>query len=178
MKTSISILACIVILSSCSSKDKKPVEQIENYPITSPIVIDTTLQTDYIAEIKAIQNVEIRGRIKGYLDKVFIDEGKYVKQGQVLFAISNPELREQVFKASAAIKSAYAEQKAAEIDLSNVKRLVEKNVVSTTELEAAKNKVDMMKARVEEAQANESFAKIQLNYLQVKAPFGGIKQDS
>ena len=174
MNTPITILALIVIITSCSSKDKKPVEQIENYPITSPIVIDTTLQTDYIAEIKAIQNVEIRGRIKGYLDKVFIDEGKYVKEGQVLFAISNPELREQVFKASAAIKSAFAEQKAAEIDLSNVKRLVEKNVVSTTELEAAKNKVDMMKARVEEAQANESFAKIQLNYLQVKAPFGGI----
>ena len=174
MKTPVTILALIVIITSCSSKDKKPTQQIENFPITSPIVIDTTLHTDYIAEIKAIQNVEIRARIKGYLDKVFIDEGKYVKQGQVLFAISNSELREQVFKASAVIKSAYAEQKAAEIDVSNVKRLVERNVVSSTELEAAKNKVDMMKARVEEAQANESFAKIQLSYLQIKAPFSGI----
>ncbi|MEA5462096.1 efflux RND transporter periplasmic adaptor subunit, partial [Arcicella sp. LKC2W] len=109
-----------------------------------------------------------------YLDKVFIDEGKNVKQGQVLFSINNPELKEQAIKAGAILRSTITEQKAAEIELNNIKRLVEKNVVSNTELEAAKNKVDMMKAKVEEAQSNESFAKIQLTYTQIKAPFNGI----
>ncbi|WP_238808227.1 efflux RND transporter periplasmic adaptor subunit [Emticicia aquatica] len=169
----LSILTIAVALSCTNKKDEQKVVT-EYFPVTSPVLIDTTLHTDYVAEINAVQNVEIRARVKGYLEKVFIDEGKYVKQGQVLFSINNPELNEQVVKAGAVLKSCITEQKAAEIELNNIKRLVEKNVVSSTELEAAKNKVEMMKAKVEEAQANESFAKIQLTYTQIKAPFNGI----
>ncbi|MDZ7898497.1 MAG: efflux RND transporter periplasmic adaptor subunit [Arcicella sp.] len=169
-----SILVVSLMLSSCKDKDKQEKPVAESFPVTSPIKIDTTLHTDYVAEINAIQNVEIRARIKGYLDKIYVDEGKYVQQGQVLFNINNPELTEQAIKAGAVLRSTITEQKAAEIELGNIKRLVEKNVVSNTELEAAKNKVDMMKAKVEEAQSNESFAKIQLTYTKIKAPFSGI----
>jgi RND family efflux transporter MFP subunit len=164
----------VFTLSSCADSQSKQTNVTEQYPVTSPIVIDTTLSTDYVAEINAVQNVEIRARVKGYLDKIYIDEGKYVAQGQLLFTINNPELGEHVAKATAVLKSTIAELKATELDLGNVKRLVEKNVVSTTELEAAKNKVEMMKAKIEEAQANESFAKIQLSYAQIRAPFSGI----
>lgn len=174
MKHLLSSILVVSLLLSCKDKDKQEKQVAESFPVTSPIKIDTTLHTDYVAEINAVQNVEIRARVKGYLDKVFIDEGKYVKQGQVLFSINNPELREQAIKAGAILRSTVTEQKAAEIELNNIKRLVEKNVVSNTELEAAKNKVDMMRAKVEEAQSNESFAKIQLTYTQIKAPFNGI----
>jgi RND family efflux transporter MFP subunit len=174
MKHLLSSILVVSLLLSCKDKDKQEKQVAESFPVTSPIKIDTTLHTDYVAEINAVQNVEIRARVKGYLDKVYIDEGKYVKQGQVLFSINNPELKEQAIKAGAILRSTVTEQKAAEIELNNIKRLVEKNVVSNTELEAAKNKVDMMKAKVEEAQSNESFAKIQLTYTQIKAPFNGI----
>ena len=162
------------LVTACSSSETKQIQDPENFPTTSPIMIDTTLSTDYVAEINAVQNVEIRARVKGYLDKIYIDEGKYVQQGQLLFSINNPDLSEEVAKASAVLKSTISELKAAELDFGNVKRLVEKNVVSNTELDMAKNKVDMMKAKVEESQANESFAKIQLTYAQIKAPFSGI----
>jgi RND family efflux transporter MFP subunit len=174
MKHLLSSILVVSLLMSCKDKDKQEKPVAESFPVTSPIKIDTSLHTDYVAEINAIQNVEIRARVKGYLDKIYIDEGKYVKQGQVLFSIYNPELKEQAIKAGAVLRSAITEQKAAEIDLNNIKRLVEKNVVSMTEMDAAKNKVDMMKAKVEEAQSNESFAKIQLTYTQIKAPFNGI----
>ncbi|MCU0467476.1 MAG: efflux RND transporter periplasmic adaptor subunit [Arcicella sp.] len=167
-------LCTAICFWSCSDKNKEEKQIVETFPVTSPIKIDTTLHTDYVAEINAIQNVEIRARVKGYLDKIYIDEGKYVKQGQILFTINNPELREHVVKAGAILKSTITELKSAEIELTNTKRLVEKNVVSGTELEAAKNKVEMMKAKVEEAQADESFSKIQLTYTQIKAPFNGI----
>ena len=164
----------LLLVTACSSSETKQIQDPENFPTTSPIMIDTTLSTDYVAEINAVQNVEIRARVKGYLDKIYIDEGKYVQQGQLLFSINNPDLSEEVAKASAVLKSTISELKAAELDFGNVKRLVEKNVVSNTELDMAKNKVDMMKAKVEESQANESFAKIQLTYAQIKAPFSGI----
>ena len=159
---------------SCTKEKKEEKQVVEGFPVTSPVLIDTTLQTDYVAEINAVQNVEIRSRIKGYLDKVYVDEGKFVKEGQLLFSINNLELNEEVMKASAVLKSSIAELRASEIDLGNVKRLVEKNVVSNTELEVAKNKVEIMKAKVEESKANESFSKIQLSYTKIKAPFSGI----
>lgn len=174
MKNALLGICAIIIVSSCANEGTKQEQAVESYPVTSPIKIDTTLSTDYVAEINAIQNVEIRARVKGYLDKIYIDEGKYVKQGQLLFTINNQELNEEVVKATAVLKSITSELKATEINLSNVKRLVEKNVVSTTELEAAKNKVEMMKAKVDEAKANEAFAKIQQSYTQIKAPFNGI----
>lgn len=168
-------LSMLLLASSCSSdKNEKQVQEMEKFPVTSPISIDTTLPIDYVAEINAVQNVEIRARVKGYLDNIYIDEGKYVKQGQVLFTINNPELNENIVKATAVLKSAETELKATEIELKNVKSLVDKNIVSNTQLDMAKNKVDLAKAKVEEAKANETFAKIQLTYTQVKAPFSGI----
>ncbi len=170
------LLGMIIGLISLScTKEKKEEKQVaEGFPVTSPVLMDTTLQTDYVAEINAVQNVEIRSRIKGYLDKVYVDEGKFVKEGQLLFSINNLELNEEVMKASAVLKSSIAELRASEIDLGNIKRLVEKNVVSNTELEVAKNKVEIMKAKVDESKANESFSKIQLGYTKIKAPFSGI----
>jgi membrane fusion protein (multidrug efflux system) len=175
MKNLTLTLSVLMLVSACTSDDsKKEAKEMEKFPVTSPISIDTTLPIDYVAEINAVQNVEIRARIKGYLDNIYIDEGKYVKQGQLLFTINNPEINENIVKATAVLKSAVTELKATELALKNVKQLVEKNVISNTELEMAKNKVDLAKAKVEEAQANETFAKIQSTYTQVKAPFSGI----
>ena len=170
--TSLFLVMCTLFLS-CSSKEVKQ-ESIETFEVTSPIVLDTSLQTDYVAEIKAVQNVEIRARVKGYLEKNLVDEGKSVKKGQLLFTIYNPELNEEVAKGKAIVRSMATELKATELELANVKKLVEKNIVSKAELALAENKVELATAKVEEAKANEAFAKIQLTYTQIKAPFSGI----
>ena len=91
-----------------------------------------------------------------------------------MFTINNPELKEDVIRTKAIVRSMTTELQAAELDLNNVKKLVEKNVVSKAELAIAQNKVELANAKVEEAQANESFAKIKLSYCQIKAPFSGF----
>ncbi|MEZ4905972.1 MAG: efflux RND transporter periplasmic adaptor subunit [Spirosomataceae bacterium] len=103
-----------------------------------------------------------------------MDEGKFVKKGQVLFRISSQEYRGELLKATAALKSAIAEAKTAELELQNVKKLVDKNVVSKTELEIATAKMDAMKARVEQAQSVEQAASLNLSYAEIKAPFDGV----
>ncbi len=168
-------LTAFVWLSlSCKNTSEENTNEVSSYPTTSPILVDTTMTTDYVAEIHAIRNVEIRSRIDGYLEKVLVDEGRNVKQGQLMFVVGNPELAGQVAKASAILKSAKAEVYAAELDLRNVKQLVDKGVVSSTEFELAKNKVAIARARVEEAQAEEANAKVKASYLEIRAPFSGI----
>jgi membrane fusion protein (multidrug efflux system) len=162
-----------VCITACSSEQERKVKQ-EQFPVTSPIVIDTDYNSDYVSDIHAIKNVEIRARVKGYIDKIYVDEGKSVRHGQVLFSISNQEYKEEILKAKAMLKSAIAEAKAAELNLQNVKLLVEKNVVSKTEMEMAKSKLDALNAKIEEAQSHETSAKLKLSFTEIKAPFDGI----
>lgn len=161
-----------IILISC--KEDKNLESKEVYPVTQPIYIDSNTYVDYVAEIMAFQNIEIRAKAQGYLEKVLVDEGQFVKKDQLLFQINNREYLGELAQKSAALKIAQAEAKSAELELENTKKLVEKNVVSKTELEFAKNNVLAAKGKVEQAQAEETQAKQMLSYTDIRAPFDGV----
>jgi RND family efflux transporter MFP subunit len=167
------IVLGFVILSACSSKNNQ--ENIsEVFPVTSAVRMDTSSYIDYVTEITALQNVEIRARVKGYLEKFHVDEGAYVKEGQLLFTINNREYAEELAKAKAAYKSAVFKVNTAEIDYKNALQLSKNKIVSPTEVELAKNKLEAEKANLEEALAHQSHAKIMLENTRIKAPFSGV----
>lgn len=161
------------IISACSSgKDDGAVQ--EKFYVTHPIVTDTIYTSEYVADIHSLQNVELRARVKGYIEKIHVDEGKTVKAGQLLFSISSQEYKQELMKAKAMLTSAIADAKVAEVDRNNVKTLVEKNVVSKSELEMAQAKLDAFQAKIEEAKAHEANSSLQLSFTEVRAPFSGV----
>jgi membrane fusion protein (multidrug efflux system) len=158
---------------SCDSKKKKEIA-LEKYPTTSPIVVDTTFTIDHVADIQSIQNVEIRTKINGYIEKIYVDEGKPVKAGQLLLTISSQTLEKEVLKAKALVKSAISEAKTAELDLQNMKILASKNIVSKTSLEKSQAAYAAALARIDEFRANQESAEIQVSMTKIKAPFDGV----
>lgn len=168
-----SLALCAIILGACQ-KNTSLNQQQESFPTTTIIKTDTFTYSDYVADIHAIQNVEIRARVTGYLEKIFVDEGAQVKEGQVLFSINNREYVEELAKAKALYKSAVADVDAAELELKNVLHLSEKKIVSSTEVALAKNKLEAQKAKMEEAQAHQAYVQIKLSNTEIKAPFDGI----
>lgn len=163
--------------ASCTTQSKDTAENkdsILTIPVTELKAQKTDLHREYVGAIHAVKNVEIYARVKGYLEQVYVDEGKEVKKGQVLFRINSEEYAAELAKANASLQSAIADAKGAELELKRVKLLVEKNVISKTEIEVAQAKLAAANAKTEEAKSIKSTAALHLAQTQIKAPFDGI----
>jgi RND family efflux transporter MFP subunit len=164
----------IIFLTAACSKEKQTADAPEKYPVIIPVMTDTLYSSEYVAEIQSMQNIDLRAKVSGYLERIHVDEGAFVRKGQILFSIGSQEYREELTQAQAMLKSARADAKVAEVDVINVKRLVEKKIVSQTELEIAQSKYDAFLAKIDEAKAFQSSASLKLSYAEIRAPFDGI----
>lgn len=176
MKTPKILFAIALSLFACrQASETKGNEHVDNhFPIFFPVVKDTSYHTDYIADVHSLQHVEIRSRIGGYIEGIYVDEGQDVKKGQLLFSLTSQGYKEELMKAKAQHKSAVAEAKKAEMNYYNAKLLADKEVIANTEVEMAKAELEAMNAQVERARSQMVSAQLALSYTQIKAPFNGV----
>ena len=174
----LSILAASLIIASCGKNDKSAqaggAPQIKEYKTVTLQLESATLNSDFPASIQGQQNIEIRPRVEGYIDKIFVDEGAVVKAGQPLFKISAPEYEQQVRTATASIKSAQADLSAAKLAVNKVRPLVEKGIISKYDLESAQYTYESAVASLAQANAALVNAKTNLGYTTVTSPVNGV----
>ncbi|UTN04095.1 efflux RND transporter periplasmic adaptor subunit [Flavobacterium bizetiae] len=151
-------LFALVCLTSCTTK-KEEKEEAEKFTVTNPVRIDTSFTKEYVSQIKSVRNIELRAQEKGFLQNIYVDEGQFVKKGQLLFKIMPNMYQAELLKAQ-------AEQKSVEIELQNSKLLADKNIVSKNELSVAQAKLQSAKAEV-------ALAKLHLSFTEIRAPFDG-----
>ena len=152
-------LSALTLLQACANAPEKKEEAVQ-FVATTPIVIDTAYDRQYVAQIRSIRNIEVRAQEKGFLDQMPVDEGRTVRTGQLLFRIM-PKVYE------AELQKAEAEMRAAEIELENAQVLVRSNVVS-------KNEQAMAQAKLDQARAQVTAARLHVNFTQIRAPFDGV----
>ena len=174
--TTFVLLSLFFLFSYCSNPKSSVVasQEVQTLPVTTLTTCDTTIQRSYVADVQAVRNVELRARVQGFLEEIYVDEGQRVKKGQRLFKINDEEHKAELAKAKANLQSAIAETKATELEVDRLQMLVEKNVISKTELDVAMAKRDAMKARIEEARSAEVNATVRLSYANIRSPFDGI----
>ncbi len=160
MKRNVLFSGCMALLClvSCTTKTEEKEEE-GKYTVTNPVKIDTSFTKEYVSQIRSVRNVEIRAQEKGYLQNIYVDEGQFVKAGQLLFKIMPTMYQAELLKAE-------AEAQAAQIELQNAKTLADKNVVSKSEQALAQ-------AKLEQAKAEVALAKLHLSFTEIRAPFAG-----
>ena len=175
------ILSCTIIAAACNSKKQSTTAgpgsgppQVVEYPVLTIIPRTTILYFDYPAAIQGQQNIEIRPKIDGYIEDIYVDEGATVKKGQLLFHISAPQYEQEVRIASANIKIAQAEIDAAQMQVNKVRPLVEKDIISKYELESAKYTLEAKLAALAQAQATFANARTNLGYTSITSPVNGV----
>ncbi|WP_173426495.1 efflux RND transporter periplasmic adaptor subunit [Chryseobacterium angstadtii] len=152
-------LSTLLLAVGCSQK-KQEKEEAAIYPVTSPVKMDTVINKEYVAQIQSVKNIEVRAQEKGFLEKIYVDEGQYVQAGQTLFRIMPQLYQAELLKAKAEVEQAA-------IELRNASTLASNNIVS-------KNERAMAKAKLDAANAEMKLAQIHLSFTDIKAPFSGV----
>ena len=173
------VFICLLLtgLLSCGGENKKAAgnaDAVKDYPVITIEPRATTLNSDYPATIEGQQNIEIRPKIDGYIDKIYVDEGATVRKGQRLFQILAPQYEQEVRTALANIKIAEANVNAAKMEVNKVKPLVEKNIISKFELQSAQFSLQAQEAALAQANATLANARTNLGYTSISSPVNGV----
>jgi membrane fusion protein (multidrug efflux system) len=155
----LTIFAAALLIVGCH-REHHEAEERGKYPVTNPLRKSTELTRDYVAQVRAIQHIELRALERGYLQGIFVDEGQRVEKGQRMF-----QIMPMVYQAE--VQKAQAETDLSEIEYNNTKLLADKNIVSSNELA-------LSKAKFAKSQAQLALAATHKGLTELRAPFNGI----
>ena len=172
----IMLSVCLPFLLACNEGNTKEFKRKRplNIPIMKLSPKKIEVPQTYVCDIQAVQFVEVRAKVEGFVDQIFVDEGAYVKKGQPLFKLSSAELAEMVNSNRARLMQAKAEAQAAKLEVERLQTLVDKKIITSSELELAQAKYEMAQSGIMQAESMLKNAQTGLSYTTIKAPFDGI----
>ncbi|MBB3277987.1 MULTISPECIES: efflux RND transporter periplasmic adaptor subunit [Pseudoxanthomonas] len=140
----------------------------------APVLIKPVSQWDeFSGRIEAIENVELRPRVSGYIDRVNYTEGQEVKKGEVLFTIDARSYRAELARAQAELARARTQAELGRSEAERARKLSELQAISTEEYEQRRSAAAQAQANVAAAQAAVDSARLNLEWTQVRAPIDG-----
>ena len=162
-----------LLVTSCG-EDKKREQGAQQYRTMVVTKKDMTLKRQYSARLTGRQIVEIRPQVSGCITRICINEGENVKKGQVLFVIDQVPFIAALEAAVASRKSAEARLATARMNYENEMQLKEGHVVSDVSVKTVRNALLEAEAALSLAKAQETSARNNLSYTEVKSPVNGV----
>jgi len=138
------------------------------------VVVKSISQWDsFNGRIEAVESVQLRPRVSGYIDKVNYTDGQEVKKGEVLFTIDDRTYRAELEQAQASLARAKTQASLARSEANRTDKLVNTNVVSREEWEQRRSAATQAQADIRAAQAAVDAAQLNLDFTKVTAPIEG-----
>ena len=154
-KNSICTLFVLLVLASCGKKEEQQMQapKAAPFPIETVTLQDAVVYQEYTANLEGQQNVEIRPKVSGFIEKIYVDEGQVVRKGQLLFKLETQTLNQDASAAKAMIQ-------AAQVEVDRLKPLVDRKIISNVQLETAKAKLAQAKSAYGSIASNIGFGTI------------------
>ena len=128
---------------------------------------------EFVGRVKAIEKVELRARVEGFLEKVLFREGQDVKAGELLYQIEKVQFQSAVDQAKANLAVAEAGLTNAKVEYERSTELVKRNFTPQSQVDANKAALDTAAGRVMQAKAALTQAQVNLDYTDIRAPIDG-----
>jgi RND family efflux transporter MFP subunit len=171
------LVIAVLLFSSCGDGNKK---QITDSAPAVKVSVSSALQENgnpflmASGKIEALKSANLSTRIMGHVDKIHVQVGDKVRNGQLLLSINNADLSAKLAQATAGITEAKAAFKNAEKDFDRYTNLFNENSASQKELDDVTGNYTMANARLEAARQMKNEVNAQFSYANIKAPFNGV----
>jgi RND family efflux transporter MFP subunit len=148
-------------------------QQAPPVDVAKPLVRSIVEYDVYTGRFEAVERVEIRSRVSGYLEEVGFEDGEIVADGTLLFVIDQRTFRAEIARSEAAVASAEAQRALAQIELDRATTLAERNVGSIQDVDRATATMSGAVAQVAIAEAELRQARLNLDFTEIRAPITG-----
>lgn len=164
-----------IIMSSCGGKTEAGGDTApQKYETAVLSQGDATMEMTFPVTIKGQQDIEIRPRIDGFIEAIYVDEGSVVRKGQTLFKINSPAAIQGLATAQASIRSAQAQVSTAKSNADRLRPLAEKAIISQVQFDQAEYAYQSALAGLGQAQAALTNAQSTLSWTNVTSPSDGV----
>jgi multidrug efflux system membrane fusion protein len=166
---------CALVLAGCG-QGQQPAGGPPPAPtvtVAKPVQRPMTEQDEYVGRFVAIDLVEVRARVSGYLDQIHFRDGQMVKQGDLLFTIDKRPFQNTVAQARATLAQAKANQSFTETDLERAKQLVRDRTITEQAFDQRTQAFRSAQASVAANEAAVRQAELDLEFTELRAPVAG-----
>lgn len=173
------VVSALLAVAGCNDASQKGNAQAKAPPpaptvtVARPVVKEVTEYDDFTGRFAAVDSVEVRARVTGYLDEIAFKDGALVKKGDLLFVIDRRPYQAAVEQAEAAVESATAKLNFTQSDLQRAQNLNKSGNITEQTLENRRQLSLVAKGELDAAKAALTTAKLNLEFTEVRAPVAG-----
>src|SRR5436853_548571 len=170
------ILSVLLTVAGCK---KKSALQQAPLPVNVVTAIEKEVNEwdEFTGRLEAVESVEIRPRVSGYITEIRFEAGAIVKKGDLLYVIDPRPYQADFDRAAAEVDRMDAQLKLAQIELNRAKELRDKNTISASEFDQKAATFQGSAAAKSSAEAAKNSAALNLEFTQIKSPIDGRVSD-